>query len=111
MFQAQLGRTNRESEASLEHPLVAAHNFIMATRETGYRSVATAIAELIDNAIQAKATNVQVFVLNKSLGDTDNKAESQITIAVLDDGEGMDRATLWTALQFGGSGRFDDRSS
>src|SRR5690242_11324239 len=35
--------------------IVASENFILATRETGYRDVAAAVAELIDNALQACA--------------------------------------------------------
>lgn len=94
--------------AATEHAVVAAHHFIVATRDTGYRSVATAIAELIDNAIQAKATEIHVFVLDQR---SSHNANREVTIAVLDDGEGMDRETLWTALQFGGTERFGDRSS
>lgn len=108
----QLSDINKSSEAlPMEHPLVAAHHFIVATRETGYRSVATAIAELIDNAIQAKATEINVFVLDCPICNVSGDEDGKITIAVLDNGEGMDHATLWTALQFGGTGRFNDRSS
>jgi hypothetical protein len=35
--------------------LVADANFVVATRDTGYKSSAYAVAELIDNAIQAGA--------------------------------------------------------
>src|SRR5213595_2436383 len=110
MLQAQqLSHTNGRPEIPLlERPLVATHNFIVATRETGYRSVATAVAELIDNAIQANAIDIHLFVLHQPSEEVDSPIERQITIAVLDDGEGMDRATLWTALQFGGTKRFDD---
>lgn len=84
--------------------LVADHQFILATREAGYRSLANAVAELIDNAVQANATWARVFVRDVA-GDTD----SEVAIAVLDNGHGMDRDTLWTALQFGGTERFGDR--
>lgn len=84
--------------------LVADHQFILATRDTGYRSLANAVAELIDNAVQANATWVRVFVRDAA-GDSD----PEVAIAVLDNGHGMDRDTLWTALQFGGTERFGDR--
>ena len=90
--------------------LVADPHFILATRDTGYRSLASAVAELIDNAIQAKAGVVQVFVREEVTADAESLRERDVTIAVLDDGEGMDSASLWTALQFGGTGRFGDRS-
>jgi hypothetical protein len=85
-------------------PIVLNQTFIEATRDTGYRSTAAAVAELVDNAIQAGAKNVRVFVRE---GPGDAGAPD---LAVLDDGTGMDSATLRRALQFGGSMRFGDRS-
>ncbi|HEY6159283.1 MAG TPA: ATP-binding protein [Gemmatimonadales bacterium] len=84
--------------------LVADHQFILATRDTGYRSLANAVAELVDNSVQAEATCVRVFVR-----DAARPADSDVAIAVLDNGHGMDRNTVWTALQFGGTERFGDR--
>src|SRR2546426_5107670 len=84
--------------------LVADHQFILATRDTGYRSLANAVAELVDNSVQAEATCVRVFVR-----DAAGEVDSDVAIAVLDNGHGMDRDTLWTALQFGGTERFGDR--
>lgn len=82
-------------------PIVALEHFVLATREVGYRSTAAAIAELIDNAVQARAKNIRIFV-------SDNRGDA--TVAVLDDGCGMNNQSLRTALQFGGTNRFDDRS-
>jgi hypothetical protein len=85
-------------------PIVLNQTFIEATRDTGYRSTAAAVAELVDNAVQAKAKNVNIFVR------ADARNEGSIEVAVLDDGTGMDSATLRRALQFGGSMRFGDRT-
>ena len=79
-------------------------NFLLATRDTGYRSSAQAIAEFVDNAFQAHARNVSVQVLQ-------SHGEWPVEIIVTDDGEGMDAAALGRALTFGGSTRFDDRQS
>lgn len=93
-------------------PIVADDHFILATRETGYRSLAAAIAELIDNAIQAHATTVRIFVREDRASTRDGGAPiRELTIGVLDDGRGMDREGLWAAVQFGGTSRFNDRSS
>src|SRR5713101_3826321 len=92
------------------HLIVADQQFIQATRDTGYRGLANAVAELIDNAIQAHATEIRVFVRESIAENGRSGGERDIAIAVLDNGEGMDRDTLWTALQFGGTGRFGDRS-
>ncbi len=84
--------------------IVHEQNFIRAARDTGYRSTASAVAELVDNAIQAKAKNIRIFVTQEGVGP-----RRLISVAVLDDGCGMDGRTLRTALRFGGSSRFDDR--
>lgn len=76
-----------------------------ATRDAGYRSTTAAVAELIDNAIQADAHSVRVFVHESS-----GSSGRDLSLAVLDDGSGMSPETLRRALQFGGSSRFDDRS-
>jgi hypothetical protein len=85
--------------------LVAEANFIRATRDTGYKNTAAAIAELIDNALQAGATRVRLFAI-----ETPTARGREITVAVMDNGEGMDPRALRRAIQFGGSTRFDDRT-
>jgi Histidine kinase-, DNA gyrase B-, and HSP90-like ATPase len=85
--------------------LVNPVNFLLATRDTGYKSTTLVLAELIDNSIQAGAGNVSVKI---SSGDD---PQMPVEIAVVDDGEGMDACTLGAALTFGGSSRFNDRSS
>ena len=86
-------------------PIVAAEHFVLATRDTGYRSVAAAVAELIDNSLQANARHVDVFIR-----EFEHTHERSIVVGVLDDGSGMSSATLECALQFGGTNRFGDRS-
>lgn len=85
-------------------PLVSPGNFVLATRDTGYRTTSMAVAELVDNAVQAGATVVDVDVV--ASGDKSHPVE----IRVADDGCGMDAPSLALALTFGGSSRFDDRT-
>ena len=85
--------------------LVDPANFLLATRDTGYKTTALAIAELIDNSLQADATEVHIEV---AAGRDD---EFPIEITVFDNGSGMEPDMLSTALTFGGSTRFGDRSS
>lgn len=85
--------------------LVDPANFLVATRDSGYKTTALAIAELIDNSLQADATEVQVEVA------AGRDHEFPIEITVSDNGSGMEKDTLATALAFGGSTRFGDRSS
>ena len=43
-------------------PIVAVQSFIEATRDTGYKSTGSAIAELVDNALEASAKHVNVTI-------------------------------------------------
>lgn len=93
---------------SLRHAdcsIIALDKFIQATRDSGYKGTASAISELVDNAIQAGATLIAISVAAK----TSDKQEKTIEISVLDNGCGMDPPTLRQALRFGGSTRFGDR--
>jgi len=103
-----LGRTRVHG---IQRSLVADDRFILATRDTGYRGLPAAVAELIDNAVQVGARRIGIFVREeRQVQHAGDQRERQISIGVLDDGRGMDRDGLWTALQFGGTERFNDRS-
>jgi hypothetical protein len=84
--------------------LIVAANFVQAARDMGYISVSSAIAELVDNSIQAAATRITI-----SISRPDESAFPHIEIE--DNGVGMDATVLATCLQFGGSTRFGDRTS
>lgn len=102
---AGFAETEAIMKKSQRLPIVHDQRFIVATRDTGYKSTASAVSELVDNAIQARARNIRILVTQEGVG-----VRRAIRVAVLDDGTGMDRATLREALQFGGSTRFDDRT-
>lgn len=95
----------RSGRAHSRPQLVSAANFLLATRDSGYKSTALALAELVDNSLQAGARSVEVRVLPTA------DETWPLELLVIDDGRGMDPATLTSALAFGGSTRFDDRSS
>lgn len=85
--------------------IIALDRFIQATRDSGYKGTASAISELVDNSIQAGATRIAISVAANASEDQDKA----IDVSVLDNGCGMDPATLRQALRFGGSTRFGDR--
>ncbi|MEX2374322.1 MAG: ATP-binding protein [Dehalococcoidia bacterium] len=87
-------------------PIVVPENFIQATRDSGYRGLASALAELIDNSIDAGATEVDVRIREQR-----HVGAREITISVLDNGSGMGSRTLRESLRFGGSERFNGRTS
>jgi hypothetical protein len=83
-----------------ENSIISIKNFILATRDSGYKSFSSAIAELIDNSFEANAKSIKILV---------NKRQHDYCVGVLDDGNGMDKNNISIALQFGGSTRFNSR--
>lgn len=98
-----------QADAKTTRQIVAEKQFILATRDTGYRGTVAAVAELVDNAVQAGASIIHILV-NERGDRRAGRWERHVEVAVMDDGEGMDREQLWNALQFGGSSRFADRT-
>ena len=88
--------------AALFSKLVDPRFFAEATRESGYKSTAHALAELVDNSIQAKASEIHIVF-------EDQTDATDIVAYLFDNGVGMDAETLEVALQFGGSTRFNKR--
>ena len=84
--------------------IVAVDRFIWATRDSGYKGTPSAVAELVDNALQAGATEISV-----RLTVDQEQSEYPLVLRVLDNGSGMDAVTMRMALRFGGSTRFNDR--
>lgn len=84
--------------------LLVSSNFIRAVRDSGYVSLSTALAELVDNSLQAGADEIAIDIARPT---TNGLPE----IRVGDNGNGMSRSQLQACLRFGGSSRFDDRNS
>ncbi len=81
--------------------IVPAHLVVHAMRDNGYKNAAYALAELIDNSIQAGATTVELLCAERN-SNVGQRQRSRIhQIAVLDNGKGMDSDVLKIALQFG----------
>ena len=101
----------RPVQEELDFSIVSAKLTIEAMRDSGYKSTDHALAELIDNSVEANATLVEVVSVETPPNPDVPYARARITeIAVSDDGEGMDRRTLRRALKFGDGTRLD-RSS
>ena len=98
-------RAGSKANGTEDFSLVAVDKFILATRDSGYQGTESAVAELVDNALQAGARRIVVNVV----ADGDD-GPHPLRITVQDDGSGMDRRILRQALRFGGSTRFNDRT-
>lgn len=78
---------------------------IQALRKSGYKTTPNALAELIDNSIQAGATQVHVYMFSEGVQLRERISEQVTKIAVLDNGKGMDKETLWKSIGFGNGER------
>lgn len=85
--------------------LMVPEAFVRGIRDIGYRSNGDAIAELIDNALQAYADRVDVLFGYE--GTTSNKKPMQL--AVVDNGHGMEPDMIRMAVMWGGTHRENDR--
>ncbi|KQT61308.1 hypothetical protein ASG54_23125 [Aureimonas sp. Leaf460] len=75
-------------------------------RHIGYRSNVEAIAELVDNSIQAYAQRVDLVSGFADAG----QATRPVQLAIIDDGHGMGPGMLRLAMMWGGTHRENDRS-
>lgn len=92
--------------------IVREDRFIEATRDSGYKSTASAISELADNAFQAGANNFVVhFDSEVAPYNGKGKPKSPVVreVVCIDDGSGMTTDVLRNSLRFGGTTRFNDR--
>src|SRR3954466_15743372 len=87
-----------QGDAPGKFGLIVPEAFVRGIRDLGYRSTGDALAELIDNAVQAYADRVNVLFGFEGGGSL--KKPSQL--AVLDNGHGMDPEMIRRAVLWGG---------
>jgi hypothetical protein len=97
-------REQREYVERLENEsfgwdLMIGDAFVRGMRDIGYKGTAFALAELVDNAIQASATHVDI------LFGFDGGRTKPKKIAVVDDGHGMDPKMVRASLIWGAGTR------
>ena len=66
-------------------PIIPAKTAIESFRDNGYRDTASAISEIIDNSIEAKAKNIKILVFEKSeiKANRPKKQISEIAIIII----------------------------
>lgn len=86
--------------------LIVPQAFVRGIRHIGYRTNVEAIAELVDNSIQAYSENIDIV-----FGfDDDGSGRKPTKLAIIDDGHGMDPAMIRFAMMWGGTHRENDRA-
>lgn len=99
-------RYSRALKFDADPGLVASEAFVRGIRHIGYRSNVEAIAELVDNSIQAYAQRVDLVS-----GFADARQPTRpVQLAIVDDGHGMGPGMLRIAMMWGGTHRENDRS-
>ncbi|WP_016988892.1 ATP-binding protein [Flavobacterium sp. ACAM 123] len=94
----------------MSNSIVPVNLVVKSMRDNGYKNTAYAIAELIDNSIQFGAKKVDLICLEKDILLGSRNVSRIHEIAVLDNGDGMDKDTLRKALQFGNGTNLDKSS-
>ena len=83
--------------------MVNPSQWVDSARDNGYKNAAMALGELIDNSLQAGASNVEVLV-GEQLTKINKRNMWQVKeIGILDNGVGMDADLLERSLVFGES--------
>ena len=79
--------------------LASSPKLISSLRSSNYTNSTYAVAELVDNSVDAKARHIEIMCKDvKGYGTGRHNLEE---IAVLDDGRGMDKELLRRSLKFG----------
>jgi hypothetical protein len=89
-------------------PLFNAAQALESQRRSGYRNTAAAAREIVDNAIEAKATRIDVCFERPKALKLHQRADSIYSMAFIDNGSGMLPKMARYALSWGSGTHFDD---
>ena len=94
--------TGVNAQMSFGRALFSPQMTVQAMRDSRYRHPALAVAELIDNSIDARSSRVDILIREHQV-QLNRRARWRVAqLAVLDNGHGMSADTLIQALRFGG---------
>ena len=99
--------TELEELRNADRSLFPGSYTIRALRDSRYHNTAYAIAELIDNSVEADAELIELLCMETNQATARQTRDRISGIAVLDNGSGMDVKTLFEALKFGGGTRHE----
>ena len=89
-------------DTQADYSIVSPQLTVQAMRDSGYKDTDHAIAELIDNSVEAKARLIEMIAVETPADPDVPYSRAKISeIAVADDGVGMNRTILRRALRFG----------
>ena len=91
-----------DQQMSMDRQLFSPQMTVQAMRDSRYCHPANAVAELIDNSIDARASRADVLVQERSEMVNQRQRWRIHQLAVFDNGQSMSEQTLIQALRFGG---------
>jgi hypothetical protein len=106
--------------ANFDFPLFNSKHAVESQRRSGYRNTSAAAREIVDNAIEAKATRIDVFfeqakreakpeeTKGKKGKAKDTDSANVSAVAFLDNGSGMSDKMARYALSWGAGTHFDE---
>lgn len=93
---------------NFDFPLFNSKHAIESQRRSGYRDTSSAAREIVDNAIEAKASQIDVFFDQAKRGKGKKDGEAVSSVAFLDNGSGMSPKMVRYALSWGAGTHFDE---
>ena len=85
----------------MPHPIISQNSAITALMNMSFKNTANALAELLDNSIDATGGDIELICHETSVMRKQKKMEQISEIAVFDDGKGMEPALLEMCLGVG----------
>lgn len=89
-------------------PLFNASQALESQRRSGYRNTASAAREIVDNAIEAKASRIDICFERPRALKAHQRSDSIYAMAFIDNGSGMVPKMAQYALSWGSGTHFDD---
>lgn len=88
-----------DKQLNIDFSIVNTDMAVRSMRDSGYKSTTHALAELVDNSIEAGATTIEIIGVSRV--DSSTHRNTLQELAVLDNGNGMDEITLRRSLRYG----------
>ncbi len=95
-------------KSDFSFPLFNSKRALESQRQSGYRNTAAAAREIVDNAIEAKATQVHVTFERPGDRKAYQRKDTVTAVAFIDNGSGMLPKMARYALSWGGGTHFDE---
>ena len=79
-------------------PVYSGSRIAESSRHIGYRNPLYALAEIIDNSVEAKSKHIEILFAEKYVQLSKRNTRRLEKIAIIDDGVGMNKEELWNSL-------------